>query len=58
VLDTSPKLGQSLTLFCKVDNCTVDGTKRWHGGPDDKVLARKMLSHRFNHFVIIMLQIV
>jgi hypothetical protein len=21
-----------------VDNCTVNGTKRWHGGPDDKVL--------------------
>ena len=21
-----------------MDNCTVDGTKRWHGGPDDKVL--------------------
>ena len=27
-----------MTLFCKVDNCTVNGTKRWHGGPDDKVL--------------------
>ena len=36
--DTSPKLGQGLTLFCKVDNCTVNGTKRWRGGPDDKVL--------------------
>ena len=36
--DTSPKLGQGLTLFCKVDNCAVDGTKRWLGGPDDKVL--------------------
>jgi hypothetical protein len=21
-----------------VVNCTVDGTKRWRGGPDDKVL--------------------
>ena len=38
MLDTSPKLGQGLTLFCKVDNCTVDGTKRWRGGPEDKVL--------------------
>ena len=39
--DTSPKLGQSLTLFCKVVNCTVNGTKRWHGGPDNKVLMLK-----------------
>ena len=31
VRDTSPKLGQ-------VDNCTVYETKRWYGGPDDKVL--------------------
>ena len=38
--DTSPKLGQSLTLFCKVVNCTF-GTKRWRGGPDDKVLMLK-----------------
>ena len=38
VRDTSPKLGQDLTLFCKVDNCTVYETKRWYGGPDDKVL--------------------
>ena len=38
VLDTSPKLGQDLTLFCKVDNCTVNGTKRWHGGSDKKPL--------------------
>ena len=38
VLDTSSKLGQDLTLFCKVDNCTVYETKRWYGGPDDKVL--------------------
>ena len=38
VRDTSPKLGQGLTLFCKVDNCTVYETKRWYGGPDDKVL--------------------
>jgi hypothetical protein len=79
-----PTLGQGLTLFCKVVNCTVNGTKRWRGGPDDKVLmlnsgistnkakystsiekngskirfARKMLSHRFNHCVIIVLQIV
>ena len=36
--DTSPTLGQGLTLFCKVVNCTVNGTKRWRGGPDDKVL--------------------
>jgi hypothetical protein len=38
VRDTSPTLGQGLTLFCKVVNCTVNGTKRWRGGPDDKVL--------------------
>ena len=38
VRDTSSKLGQGLTLFCKVDNCTVHETKRWYGGPDDKVL--------------------
>ena len=38
VRDTSPKLGQGLTLFCKVDNCTVHETKRWYGGPDVKVL--------------------
>ena len=38
VRDTSSKLGQYLTLFCKVDNCTVHETKRWYGGPDDKVL--------------------
>ena len=38
VLDTSSKLGQDLTLFCKVDNCTVHKTKRWYGGPDDNVL--------------------
>ena len=36
--DTSPKLGQDLTLFCKVDNCTVHEIKRWYGGPDDKPL--------------------
>ena len=36
--DTSPKLGQDLTLFCKVDNCFTNETKRWHGGPDDKLL--------------------
>ena len=36
--DTSPKLGQGLTLFCKVDNCFANETKRWSGGPDDKVL--------------------
>ena len=35
VLDTSPKLGQDLTLFC---NCTVDGIRGWSGGPDDKRL--------------------
>jgi hypothetical protein len=35
VLDTSPKIGQDLTLFC---NCTVDGISGWRGGPDDKVL--------------------
>jgi hypothetical protein len=35
VLDTSPKLGQDLTLFCK---CTVDGITGWSGGPDDKHL--------------------
>jgi hypothetical protein len=38
VHDTSSKLGQDLTLFCKVDNCTVHKTKRWYGGPDDNVL--------------------
>jgi hypothetical protein len=38
VLDTSSKLGQGLTLFCKVDNCTVHETKRWYGGPDDTIL--------------------
>ena len=38
VRDTSSKLGQDLTLFCKVDNCTVHETKRWYGGPDNKVL--------------------
>ena len=38
VRDTSSKLGHALTLFCKVDNCTVHETKRWYGGPDDKVL--------------------
>ena len=38
VCNTSPKLGQDLTLFCKVDNCTVNEIKRWHGGPDDKPL--------------------
>ena len=38
VRDTSPKLGQSLTLFCKVDNFTVDETIRWYGGPDNKPL--------------------
>ena len=36
--NTSPQLGQHLTLFCKVDNCTVNEIKRWHGGPDDKPL--------------------
>ena len=41
MLDTSPKLGQGLALFCKVDNCAVDGTKRWRGGPADKVLMLK-----------------
>ena len=41
MLDTSPKLGQSLTLFCKVVKCTVNGTKRWHGGPDNKFLMLK-----------------
>jgi uncharacterized protein YpmB len=24
-----------------VDNCTVNGSKRWHGGPDNKVLMLK-----------------
>ena len=38
VRDTSPKLGQDLTLFCKVDNCFANETKRWYGGPDDNVL--------------------
>ena len=41
MLDTSPKLGQGLTLFCKVDNCAVNGTKRWHGGSDDNILMLK-----------------
>ena len=36
--DTSPKLGQNLTLFCEVDNCFANETKRWHGGPDYKLL--------------------
>ena len=36
--DTSPKLGQGLTLFCKVVNCFANETKRWHGGPDYKLL--------------------
>ena len=36
--DTSPKLGQDLTLFCKVDNCTVNETRIWRGGPDNNVL--------------------
>ena len=38
VRDTSLKLGQDLTLFCKVDNCFANETKRWYGGPDDNVL--------------------
>ena len=38
VHNTSPKLEQGLTLFCKVDNCFANETKRWYGGPDDKVL--------------------
>ena len=38
VCDTSPKLGQDLTLFCEVDNCFANETKRWYGGPDDKPL--------------------
>ena len=38
VCDTSPKLGQGLTLFCKVDNCFANEIKRWYGGSDDKVL--------------------
>jgi hypothetical protein len=38
VRDTSPKLGQGLTLFCEVDNCFANETKRWHGGPDDTLL--------------------
>jgi hypothetical protein len=38
VLGTSQQLGQGVTLFCKVDNCTVNETKRWYGGSDDKVL--------------------
>ena len=38
VLDTSSKLGQDLTLCCKVNNCFANETKRWHGGPDDKLL--------------------
>ena len=35
---TSPKLGQGLPLFCEVDNCFANETKRWHGGPDNKLL--------------------
>jgi hypothetical protein len=35
---TSPELGQDFTLFCKVDNCFANETKRWHGGPDYKLL--------------------
>jgi hypothetical protein len=38
VRDTSPKLGQHLILFCKVDSCTVDEIRRWYGGPDNKPL--------------------
>jgi hypothetical protein len=38
VCDTSTKLGQDLTLFCKVVNYFANETKRWHGGPDDKLL--------------------
>jgi hypothetical protein len=38
VRDTSPKLGQDLTLFCEVDNCFANETKRWHGGPDYTLL--------------------
>jgi hypothetical protein len=38
VNDTSPKLGQNLTLFCEVDNWFANETKRWHGGPDDTLL--------------------
>jgi len=38
VHDTSPELGQDLTLFCEVDNCFANETKRWHGGPDDTLL--------------------
>ena len=38
VHDTSPKLGQNLTLFCEVDNCFANETKRWHGGPDYTLL--------------------
>ena len=38
VRDTSQKLGQDLTLFCEVDNCFANETKRWHGGPDYTLL--------------------
>jgi hypothetical protein len=38
VRETSPKLGHDLTLFCKVDNCTVKEKRIWRGGPDNKVL--------------------
>jgi hypothetical protein len=38
VRDTSPKLGQDLTLFCKVDSCTVNERRIWRDGPDDEVL--------------------
>ena len=38
VRDTSPKLGQDLTLFCKVVNCFANETKSWHGGSDKKPL--------------------
>ena len=37
--DTSPKLGQNLTLICKVEvNYFANETKRWQGGSDDKLL--------------------
>ena len=36
--DTSPKLGQNVTLFCEVDNCFANETNRWHGGPDYTLL--------------------
>jgi hypothetical protein len=50
VLDTSSKLGQDLTLFCKVDNCTVHKTKRWYGGPDDNVLMVNQGTSMFSPF--------